>query len=246
MINEKNMIAVCTSRIHDHQLHSFLKQLNEYLLPYNCRVLIYALNCDLYWREEDDVPESYVFDIIPYDRLECLILMDEKIKSRKVSERIIARAAGNSVPVVVIDGSYDNTVSVSYDYQGGFERVVRHVIEHHAARKPHFVAGIKGNKFSDERIDIFRKVLTENGITFDDSMVSYGEFWADPARAAARKLIERGDIPDAVICANDIMAINVSGEFTQAGIKVPEQVIVTGFDGIDPRQAVTAATSRTR
>ncbi len=92
MINGKNIIAVCTSRIYDNQLHTFLEELNKFLLKYNCRVMIYALNCDLYWREEE-VPETYVFDIIPYDRLECLILMDEKIKSRTVSERIISKAS---------------------------------------------------------------------------------------------------------------------------------------------------------
>lgn len=232
MINGKNIIALCTSRIYDNQLHNFIEQLNSYLLRFDCRLFVYALNSDLYWREEE-VPESYVFDIIPYDKLECLIYMDEKIKSLKVAERVISKASAHSVPVIVIDGSYDNTVSVSFDYQGGFERVVRHVIENHRVKKPHFVAGMKGNKFSDERIDIFRKVLAENGMPFDDSMVSYGEFWADPARAAARALIEKGDIPDAVICANDIMAINVSDVFVKSGIKVPEQVIVTGFDGIE-------------
>ncbi len=232
MINGKNIIAVCTSRIYDNQLHTFLEELNKFLLKYNCRVMIYALNCDLYWREEE-VPETYVFDIIPYDRLECLILMDEKIKSRTVSERIISKASACSVPVIVIDGTYDGTVSVSYDYEGGFENIVRHVIEGHSVKNPHFVAGQKNNKFSDARIDIFRKVLADNGMPFDESMISYGEFWSDPARAAAQKIIESENIPDAVICANDIMAINVSDVFVKAGIKVPEQVIVTGFDGLE-------------
>lgn len=233
MINGKNVVAVCTSRIYDTQLHSFLQRLNEVLLPLNCRELIYALNCDLYWQEDVHVPETAIFDIIPYDRLEALVLMDEKIKSRTVAERIISRAAEYSVPVIVIDGKYEGTADISFDYEGGFENVVRHVIEGHSVTHPHFIAGHKGNKFSDARIDIFRKVLTENGLPFDESMVSYGDFWADPARAAAQKLIDSGNIPDAVICANDIMAINVCDVFVKAGIKVPEQVIVTGFDGIE-------------
>ena len=233
MINEKKVIAVCTSRISDNQLHNFLEQLNEYLRPFDCCVMIFALNTDLYWIEERKSPESYVFDIIPYDKIECLILMDEKIKSDRVSRRLIERASEHSCPVIVIDGKYDGTISISFDYEKGFEQVVRHVIEGHHVRYPHFIAGARNNKFSDARIDIFKKVIEENGIAFNESMVSYGEFWSLPAREAAQKLIDSGNIPEAVICANDVMAINVCDVFIQAGVKVPEQVIVTGFDGIE-------------
>ena len=63
-------------------------------------------------------------------------------------------------------------------------------------------------------------------------MLSYGEFWAFPARQAAEQLLSRSELPDAVICANDIMAINVCDVFAKNGVDVPSQVIVTGFDGI--------------
>ncbi len=233
MINGKYAIAMCTSRIWDDQHHSYIQQLNEILKQHNCCLLIFALNSDLYWEENKKTPESYVFDIIPYKDIDCLILMDEKIKSRVVSERIIAKARENSCPVIVADAEYDGIPSVSFDYEKGFECVVRHAVEFHSAKHPHFIAGSEGNKFSDARLAIFRKVLEENGIPFNDSMVSYGQFWSTPAREAAQRLVDSGNIPDAVICANDIMAVNVSDVFVKAGIKVPEQVIVTGFDGIE-------------
>ncbi len=233
MINGKKIIALCSSRIFDHQQFSILEEINEYLRPYNCCLLIFALTSDLYWMTESDSAESYVFDIIPYDKLECLIIMDEKIKCSAVTEDLIRKAHEHTVPVVVVDGKYEGASEVSFDYEKGFENVVRHVIEYHGAKKPHFIAGSKGNKFSDARIDIFKKVIAENGIPFDESMISYGEFWSEPARIATQKLIDSGDLPDSVICANDVMAVNVCDVFTKAGIKVPEQVIVTGFDGIE-------------
>ncbi|MBR1554693.1 MAG: GGDEF domain-containing protein, partial [Oscillospiraceae bacterium] len=100
-------------------------------------------------------------------------------------------------------------------------------------RNPHFMAGIAGNPFSDEREEVFKKVIREYGIEFRPDMVSYGMFWAKPAIEATEKLIRSGNLPDAVICANDIMAINVSTTLQSHGIPVPEQVIVTGFDGIE-------------
>ena len=233
MICNRKTIALCTSRIFDSQTHPFIKRLNKELQEKDVRLLIYAINYDLYWSETEDKDETCVYDLIPYESIDLVILMDEKIKSHRISRKIIDAAGEHAVPVVVIDGEYEGTVSVCFDYEKGFEQIVRHVIEYHGARNVHMIAGIKGNIFSDQRIRIFRQVAEENGIPFSDGMVSYGEFWATPARRCAHELIERGNVPEAVICANDIMAINASTVFQENGYPVPDKVIVTGFDGFD-------------
>lgn len=233
MINGKYLIALCTSRIYDLQTHGFIEFLNESLKLQNCALMIFSINSDIYWEEDLNPAETYVFDILPYDELDCVLIMDEKIKSHTVSNRIIARAKEQKIPVIVIDGKYDQTVCINFDYASGFEKIVRHVIEEHHAENPHMMAGFPGNSFSEERINIFKKVIAENGIPFDDSMVSYGHFWADPTVEAMEALLERHDLPDAIICANDIMAINVCGVLTKAGISVPDQILVSGFDGYD-------------
>ncbi|MCR5292360.1 MAG: substrate-binding domain-containing protein [Eubacterium sp.] len=95
------------------------------------------------------------------------------------------------------------------------------------------MAGFKGNPFSIQREEVFKKILADNNIPFDDSMISYGEFWADPTREATKEILKRDVIPDAIICANDIMAINVSAVLQDNGYRVPEDVMVSGFDGFE-------------
>lgn len=233
MIGDKKLIALCTSRIFDPQIQSFIEILNEELKLENAWLWIYAINADIYWSEDELPAEAHVFDHIQYDRVDVVVIMDEKIKSHEVSNGIISHASAHDIPVIVVDGEYEGCVSISYDYASGFESVVRHVIEHHGVKRPHFMAGIKGNKFSEERQEVFKKVLEENGIAFSDDMVSYGEFWAIPAREATRQIIARGELPEAIICANDIMAINACDVLKEAGYTVPDDVIVTGFDGYD-------------
>ncbi|MCR5501730.1 MAG: GGDEF domain-containing protein [Lachnospiraceae bacterium] len=232
MFEDKKIAALCTSRIYDPKIHTFIEQLNEKLIRVNCRLFIYAINSDLYWGEEN-ISETSVFDAIDYDVTDVVIIMDEKIKSRRISEMLIERASARSIPVVVVDGDYENTTMIRFDYAKGFEGIVRHVIEDHGVKEPHFMAGIKDNPFSEERLLVFRKVLEENGIPFREDMVSYGEFWATPARQAASELLKRGHLPEAVICANDIMALNVLDVFKNAGILVPDDIMITGFDGYD-------------
>ena len=233
MLNGRRLIALCTSRIYDPYIFSFVETLNNKLNEADCSLLIFTLNSDLYWRENELTAERAVFDIIPYDMVDAIILMDERIKSHSIATRIISRARRHQLPVIVVDGHYRNTVSINFDYRSGFEAVTRHIIEHHHSKRPHMIAGIKGNPFSDERIDVFKRVLSENNTAFDDSMLSYGEFWAHPAREATLNILKRDVLPDAIICANDIMAINVCDTLTSNGIDVPEQIMVSGFDGYD-------------
>ncbi len=233
MINGKKLVALCTSRVYEPQTHGYIVRLNEHLKDKGCAVLIFALNSDIYWEEDRQATEKYVFDLIPYRYLDAVIIMDEKIKSHKISHKIIDHAGKFNLPVIIADGHYEGLPCTSYDYDKGFEQVVRHVIEYHKVKKPHMMAGHDNNEFSNQRIEVFKKVLAENDIPFDYSMVSYGNFWADPCRVEMQKILDRGDLPEAIVCANDIMAITVTEMLIEAGYKVPEDVIVTGFDGYE-------------
>jgi len=234
MLNHQKIVVLCMSRLFDPEHQRFVMMLNEKFKKEKISLWIYHISTDLYWEEENLHAESSVFDLIDYQKADAIILMDEKIKSWTISQKIISNAHENHVPVITVDAEYPECSSVCFDYQSGFEAIVRHVMEVHHVRNPHFMAGIKGNPFSDERLQVFKKVIAEYDIDFDeDSMVSYGLFWAQPAAQEAEKLVQREILPDAVICANDIMAINVASVFRNHGISVPEQVIVTGFDGID-------------
>lgn len=61
----------------------------------------------------------------------------------------------------------------------------------------------------------------------------HGEFSRERARAVAADLIAGGRLPRALVCANDQMALGVLDALGAAGLRVPDDVIVTGFDGID-------------
>ncbi len=232
MINGKKIVALCTYRVYDPQLFEFITELNELLKTIDARLFIYTMNSEI-GNSGDYKAEALVYDLIQYDKTDAIIIMDEKIKCREIVQNIIDKANTNDVPAIVIDGDYEKATLVKFDYRKGFESVARHIIEYHKVRRPHFMAGKKKSAFSNERIEVFKEILADNSIPFDDSMLSYGEFWSDPSRAKAKELLKRDTLPEAVICANDIMAINVCDVFAEAGVRTPEDVIISGFDGID-------------
>lgn len=236
MIKGIKIVAICTSRIHDGATYDFVNEINNLLVEQNCRVFVYHICSDFYWDNDEISADSAVFDLIDYSVVDAVILMDEKVKSQRITYKIIQGAKAGNIPVLIIDKNHPDGISLCFDYKKGFEKIVRHVIEEHKVRHPHFMAGIEGNQFSEERLSVFKQILEENNIAFDDSMVSYGLFWADPTRRETQKLVEKGNLPEAIICANDIMAINVCAVLEEYGYSIPEDIIVTGFDGIDEIQ----------
>ena len=233
MLHGKRVISLCMSRLHDIDNARFVAQLNQLLAKENCSLWIFNLNSDLYWNDSEYHAETAVFDLIDYEHSDAVIVMDEKIKCRRVADGIIEKSQKAGIPVVIVDGSHAGCSEVRYDYGSGFEKIVRHVLEEHHVRRPHFMGGTPDNPFSLERERMFKKVIAEYGIPFTEDMVSYGEFWTKPAKAAAEQIASRSVLPEAVICANDIMAFNVCEVMTAHGIRIPEDMLVTGFDGMD-------------
>ena len=233
MLNGRKVVSLCTTRLNDIDNIRFIMQLNDGLKKLNSTLFIYNVNTDLYWSDDNIRAESAVFGLIDFTITDAVIIMYERIKNETITDKILRQANLHDVPVIIVDGVREGCINIGFNYKKGFEEVVRHVMECHNVKKPHFLGGFKDNIFSDERMEVFKKVIEENGIKFNEDMVSYGNFWAKPAREATEELLAKGVIPDAIICANDIMAINVCAVLFDHGYKVPDDIIVTGFDGID-------------
>lgn len=232
-MRNKKIVVLCTSRIYDPQVHDYIEKLNESLRLKGHMLLIFTISSDLYWDDNNISAETSVFDIVPYESASVIVIMDEKIKCHTVSLQIIDNAKKYDTPVIIVDGEYEGLPSLKFDYGAGFEQVVEHIFEMRDVKKPHIMAGIPDNPFSDERIEIFKKVIGRHGIEYKDSMLSYGYFWARPAIEATEKLVASGHIPDVIVCANDIMAINVCDVLLKHGYSIPGDCMVTGFDGYD-------------
>lgn len=233
MIGKYKIAALCLSRVHDQACNELVASLNECLRNMGYVLMVYNTCSDLYWDDAIAKGESSVFKLIPFESTDVIVIFEEKIKGSSVVAEIKNNAAEHNVPIINIGEQSENCVNIQFDYELGFSRVVEHVIDVHKPKTLHFMGGIKDNEFSVTRLESFKKVLESRNIPFDDSMVSYGEFWSVPAQKATEKLIDENRVPDAIICANDSMAVAVVSTLKQHGFAVPGDVIVTGFDGID-------------
>ncbi len=232
MYNGYKIITLCTGRVYDERNVNFIRALNISLCKREFRLLIYQTCSDMYWRSPMEKGECLIFDAVDYEITDALLLFDETFHNDDSLQRLYERAEEHHVPVFCIGAQREGIYSFPFDYGGGFAQMTEHVIEEHGITDVHMIAGLKDEPMSEERIRIFKKSLQTHGIAWKDSMLSYGDYWEYPTRDALNKLIAEERVPKAIICANDMMAITVCEVLKRNGYAVPQDVIVTGFDGV--------------
>lgn len=106
---------------------------------------------------------------------------------------------------------------------------VEHLIHHHGCRKIGFVSGPMGNQDAMERLQCYRAVLEENHIPYDCTKVVYGNF-SEASEEVVRNLLDLHPDLEAICFANDKMCIGGYEVFKERGMRVGEDILVTGFD----------------
>ena len=160
-------------------------------------------------------------------------MLGETIQSDDIRRQIVESATLYDKPVVSIEYTTDGCYNIDFQYEDAMEHIVEHLIEEHQYRRINFIAGMPGNELSEERLRAYKKVLERHGIPVEEERIGYGEFWSGPTKKVIDKFLDSElPFPEAIVCANDAMAIAAFKYLTQAGYKIPQEVAVTGFDGI--------------
>ncbi len=235
MLHGRFTIGLCCMAMHKEPvktfLDSFVKQIemhNEYLL------LIYHCFDDIASDISDSSNAASIFGAISYDSLDAMIVYQSDEHQHDIFREICFNCSEHGIPVISIDIPFDNAYNVSFGYGEAFSKIVEHVITEHNCKKIKHMAGIKGNDFTQTRIDCCAQVMKKHGLEFSENDVMYGEFWDYPTRVAMDNFFASGEaLPDAFVCANDAMAMSVCSKLNEKGFRVPKDVIVTGFDGIE-------------
>ncbi|MCR4617576.1 MAG: GGDEF domain-containing protein [Lachnospiraceae bacterium] len=230
----RNTIAVCIVKMNENVQSDSIKAITRRAEERGLNVEIYNSFVELVNKDLHDKGEESIFELIDYRHLCGIILFPEKIKSSKVNDQIIKYGKEHNLPVISIDRKIPDCISITYDYTRAFEEIVEHLITVHSCRKFYMMAGVKDNSFSDDRVDAAKRIINRYGAELPEDYIGYGDFWDGPARKTICEFLESGKpLPDAFIAANDTMAMVICDELNKKGLKVPDDVIVTGFDGIE-------------
>ncbi|SDB43157.1 diguanylate cyclase (GGDEF) domain-containing protein [Ruminococcaceae bacterium FB2012] len=179
-----------------------------------------------------DIGEYNIYNLINFDLFDGVLLMINTISDSIQKQKIVDRIKDSGLPTVVFDcEDYPEFYNITIDNTTAMEELVRHVIKVHGAKRLEFISGPASNPEAQARLAAFRRVCLENDIPLSEDSIHYGSFRSIDGRHMAEQIVRsRRTLPDALICANDAMALTAIREFTRHGIKIPEDMIVTGFD----------------
>lgn len=157
--------------------------------------------------------------------------------TQEVTELVAARLEERDVPTVLIghDPSYPRLNSIDVDNYTGAYEATRHL----CALGHERVGAMLGSldlKESAERRDGYRQALADSGRPIDPDWVAVGDYSQKSGHAIMRRWIAQGAYPSALFCASDGMAMGALLALHQAGIDVPGEVAVVGFDDLPTSQ----------
>ena len=108
------------------------------------------------------------------------------------------------------------------------------------------LAGPEGHLTARERSESFRGALAELGDPVPDSAVITSAFTHEGGEDAMRTLLRGGDLPELVFAVNDVMALGALAAAREAGVRVPQDVALAGFDDISTLRDVVPALTTVR
>ena len=201
------ILVYCTSQIHRSSFQAFVSSLNDELIKNNWRLLVFCSESDFAVTNTNSRGNLNIFELINYDIADAIVFSDERLKAPELRDKVLSIAKEKNIPFFLLDGYENDTYNIRFDQGHSFKKIVKHIVEQHEITSLHFLAGTKDSSQSLLRLNAFKEVLKDNNIPFDESMVSYGDFWDGPAMVAVQKLVDENRVPRAIICANDTMAI---------------------------------------
>ena len=179
--------------------------------------------------------ELNIYNLINYDQVDGVLvaaisLFEDQVDT--VLKKLEADIRKNCTkPVVSLDLPFGDYPTVLTDDKKAIRQVVKHLVSDHQCKKLYMLTGPKDYVVSEARAEAFCEQMSVEGLDASKETIFYGNFWYNSGEDFANQLIS-GEIPlpDAVVCANDYMAVGLTNRLVSEGIQVPEQVRITGYD----------------
>lgn len=226
--------ALCISEIHNADIIQMIFPLNHYLNQHGWKLIVFNTCTDLYEQSSFDQGEAGVFRLLDFTYLDAVIIFPRKIYDMEILQGVVDDAREHHKPVIMVQSEkpWLGTISLDFDEEAAFRELIVHLIQEHHFTRINCIAGFRGNDISEGRIQVFRDTLDSYGLSFDaETQLDYGDFYDIPTRAVMERWIAQGNLPEAIVCINDTMAITACKVLREHGIRVPEDIVVTGFDG---------------
>lgn len=136
-----------------------------------------------------------------------------------------------NIPLIFFDRVFEHPrcTSVVIDNQAAGYDMTKHLIGQGCKRIAHITANLKRNVYA-ERLRGYKQALADHQIPFDENLIFVNNLSESATMEAIKSILQMDPMPDGLFCSNDSSAVICIRELKKAGIKIPEQIAVGGFN----------------
>ncbi len=230
----KKKIAVLTSGWAVDIVRSFLDGMKE---------AAFAKNTDLYvflaykFNEPDGQTNTTgfsIYDLINYKDYDGVIITPNLFNDQARAEEERLKILKSGVPAVSIYQPMEGLSFISSINHQSFKNQVLHLIKKHGCKNFAFIGGPENDAGAVSNYQAFKEALCENNLPLNEKAVFLnGDFSYEWAFDVAKNLLKKNkNLPDAIVCVNDLAAMACECICSQRGISVPDDIKIVGFDNV--------------
>ena len=225
-------IAVVVSGLDEEYPYNIIKGINQFARDNNINISYFAAFGGVVDSRRFDIGEYSIYNLTNFSAFDGTLLLTNTFSDPDIRSSIIDRVREAGIPALVFETrDYPEFYDICIDNYAVMKELCNHVIHHHHAKVINYISGPLANPEARSRRNAFLDAMKENGLEADENRIYYGYFRSYDGKQAVEEFAESGlPLPDAFICANDSMALTALSSLQKLGYRVPEDVIVTGFD----------------
>ncbi len=194
---------------------------------------VFIFTCDAWTYSSTDYNqgETAIVNLPDFSEYDGIILHGDTVYDSDVIDELVEKIRRSKVPCISLNVKYPGLLHVGMENEHGVYEITDHFIKVHHARALGFISGPEGNKDAAGRLAGFRRALADNRIKYDESYVFYGDYHPESGKEAIEYFYDMpGAFPDAIVAANDEMALGAFYALQEIGYEVPGQVLLSGYD----------------
>ena len=155
------------------------------------------------------------------------------IMTSETDDTLIELFSRRHIPLVFLDAGVPGpgVSSVRIDYPAGVIAALDHLTDLGHC-KIAFISGPLSLNSARTRLEAFTGTIERKHLIADPRMIEEGNHRVDGGHRAMRRILTSGPPPTAVLCSNDLTAIGAMGSIYEHGLRIPEDISVVGYDGI--------------
>lgn len=233
MENERKCIAVLISEVCEEYQSLIIDGIRKKAIEHNYNVAVFA---SFFSTTMEGIlgkqGENNIFKLVNYNLFDGFIVLPNAL-SEEILTPMAEKLKSAGKPVVYLDRETTDFYSVCSDDYNSFKFITNHMIKKHNFTRINCITGYQGMNLSEARLRGYIDALKENNIEVEEDRYTYGDFWRVAPVQFVEHIISCGlELPQAIICANDTMAIATCDALRKHGLRVPEDIAVTGYDRI--------------